>query len=330
MSSQHSSLRFSCLSDAVEWAEKNSHSRLLIQIPDGLIPEGRELIDFFRKKGLDAVLWAGGNFGACDTVDPAIAGCDALIHFGHAEMPNLKLNYPVYFCEMRDETSLIPGVEGILDRLDKNIGLISTVQHVHKLPEVQEFLKEREINAFIGKPSGRIKYPGQVLGCNFSTALMVRAKVSMYLYIGTGRFHPLGAAIVTGKKVLAMNPYTGEHEIIEKGERFLRIRYGLIAKAMEAENIAILVSTKPGQNRMAVAIELGKKAREKGKKADILVMDSFSPESLLGSGYDAYVSTACPRISLDDHMRYDKPILTVREFEVVLGIRKEWAMDCLI
>ncbi len=318
------------MSDAVGWAKENGYEKVLVQIPDGLIPVAGDVAGQFKDEGIDARVWMGGNFGACDTVDPELAGCDALVHIGHAEMPNLKPDYPVYFHELRDDTDLIPAVESVLSELDGDIGLLSTIQHVHKLVEVRDFLKDNGINALIGNPTGRVKYPGQVLGCNFSPALMVKTKVSMYLYIGTGRFHPLGAAMVTGKKVLALDPHTGRHEVIEQGERFLRIRYGLIAKAMDFEKAAILVSTKPGQERMAMAENLKRKAKELGKKADILVMDRISPQSLLGSGHDVYVSTACPRIALDDHMNYDRPILTVREFEVVLGTRKEWAMDCML
>ena len=315
---------------AVEWARENGYGSILIQVPDGLIPSVHEIAEQFESNGIASRIWMGGNFGACDTVDPKIAGCDALVHVGHAEMPNLTLDYPVYFHELRDDMEIIPAVEGILSELEPSIGLITTVQHAHKLNEVQEFLRKNGINALIGRPSGRIKYPGQVLGCNFSAALMVKSKVSMYLYIGTGRFHPLGAAVVTGKTVLALDPHTGGYEILERGERFLRVRYGLIAKAMDFERAAIIVSTKPGQNRMLIAEQLKEKAEEMGKKADMLVMDRISPQSLMGSGYDVYVSTACPRIALDDHMSYDRPILTVREFEILLGIRKEWAMDCMI
>ncbi len=318
------------LSDAVEWAKNNGYERVLVQIPDALIPRIKEILGIFRENEIEVRMWMGGNFGACDTVNPEIAGCDALIHIGHAEMPNIRLNYPVYFHELRDDVDLIPVVKKVISELEKDVGLLTTVQHVHKLREVQGFLKDEGINALVGNPTGRVKYPGQVLGCNFSPALMLRSKVSMYLYIGTGRFHPLGVAMVTGKKVLALDPHTGKHELIEQDDRFLRVRYGLIAKAMDAENFAILVSIKPGQERMNMALELKKKAEEKGKNADILVIDRISPDALFGSGYDAYVSTACPRIALDDYMNYDRPILTAMEFEIVLGIRKEWAMDCMM
>jgi len=38
---------------------------------------------------------------------------------------------------------------------------------------------------------------------------------------------------------------------------------------------------------------------------------------------DAYINTACPRIAMDDSARYSKPMLTLVEAEIVLGIR-EW------
>ena len=52
-------------------------------------------------------------------------------------------------------------------------------------------------------------------------------------------------------------------------------------------------------------------------------MDYFSTDSLLGfRNIDSYVSTACPRIAIDDYMQYKAPIITPIELEIVLGIRQ--------
>jgi 2-(3-amino-3-carboxypropyl)histidine synthase len=37
---------------------------------------------------------------------------------------------------------------------------------------------------------------------------------------------------------------------------------------------------------------------------------------------DAFVSTACPRLAIDDYLRFRKPMLTPIELEVALGARK--------
>ena len=74
---------------------------------------------------------------------------------------------------------------------------------------------------------------------------------------------------------------------------------------------------------MDKTIEMKKLLESKGKTADVIMMERFDPEYLLPFKADAYVSTACSRIAIDDYLRYDKPILTPIELEIVLGIR-DW------
>ncbi len=46
----------------------------------------------------------------------------------------------------------------------------------------------------------------------------------------------------------------------------------------------------------------------------------MTPESLLEfTTVDAYVNTACPRISMEATSKFSKPVLTVNEFKVVSG-----------
>jgi len=59
------------------------------------------------------------------------------------------------------------------------------------------------------------------------------------------------------------------------------------------------------------------------KKSLIIAMDNFSPVSLQGFGdIDCFVSTACPRIAIDDYLQYKTPIITPVELEIVFGKRK--------
>ena len=60
----------------------------------------------------------------------------------------------------------------------------------------------------MGPAGGRIKHPGQVLGCCYSTARELY--LDEYLFIGTGQFHPLGIALATGKRVVTADPITCE------------------------------------------------------------------------------------------------------------------------
>lgn len=82
-------------------------------------------------------------------------------------------------------------------------GLITTVQHSHKLKDAQKAIP----NSVIG---------GSVLGCDVSAAEKIKDKVDFFVYIGTGEFHPLGVALKTGKDVIIANPLTNEVSRISK------------------------------------------------------------------------------------------------------------------
>ncbi len=64
-----------------------------------------------------------------------------------------------------------------------------------------------------------------------------------------------------------------------------------------------------------------KEAVEKsGKTALLLAINEVTPETLLNfPSIDAYVNTACPRVSLEAPAKFSKPVLTVNEFMVVVG-----------
>ncbi|MDO9097443.1 MAG: diphthamide synthesis protein, partial [Candidatus Methanoperedens sp.] len=93
-------------------------------------------------------------------------------------------------------------------------------------------------------------------------------------------------------------------------------------RSMSAKVFGIIVSTKIGQNRIKLAQRLVEIANKHGVEAHIIMMDLVTPEQLLAFKVDAYVNTACPRITIDDAERVHVPILTPQEFEVVLGERK--------
>jgi 2-(3-amino-3-carboxypropyl)histidine synthase len=146
--------------------------------------------------------------------------------------------------------------------------------------------------------------------------------VEEYLFIGTGQFHPLGIALATGKRVVVADPVTGEVSEIDT-DPMLRRRFGVITRAGEAKRFAILVSKKPGQRRMALAEHLKGLGESMGLDMFLVYLDNIEPDRLLNLGAEAAVSTACPRVALDDAAKYRIPILTPPEFEVLVGAR-EW------
>ena len=59
------------------------------------------------------------------------------------------------------------------------------------------------------------------------------------------------------------------------------------------------------------------------------VIRAETDQALDAFNLDAWVSTACPRIAIDDHATFSKPVITPVELDVVLGARKweEYAFD---
>jgi len=75
------------LEEIVKYLEKEKAKRVLIQLPDGLKPLAKQIVDFLEKKFSDVefFIWGSTNFGACDLpIDAAkTLNIDVILHFGH-------------------------------------------------------------------------------------------------------------------------------------------------------------------------------------------------------------------------------------------------------
>lgn len=61
--------------------------RICIQLPDGLKPEAKHIVDELQKRtGAEIIIWAGSCYGACDLpVEVERLGVELLIQWGHAQ-----------------------------------------------------------------------------------------------------------------------------------------------------------------------------------------------------------------------------------------------------
>lgn len=306
--------------------KKNKFKTIALQFPEGLKEYATKVADEISKgSGCEVIISSKPCYGACDLADEEAAQlqCGALFHFGHSQVIS-KTKIPVFYIELRSETDPIPLISKNLDKLPEKVGLIATVQHVHALKEVKEFLEEKKFEVFIGKAKGRAKYDGQILGCNFSCAKSIAEKVDCFIYIGGGNFHPLGAALATRKKTLAFDVEMNEVRDMDFfKEKIQRQRFAKIARARDAKTFGVIICEKRGQRRKNLALKLKKEIENHGKKAYLLYLDDISPEALFSfRKLDALVNTACPRVTIDDAARYKQPMLTPAELEIALGERK--------
>jgi 2-(3-amino-3-carboxypropyl)histidine synthase len=307
------------LSRLVRELRERGARRVALQFPEGLKRRAPELALRLKEAGFEVIVSGDPCYGACDLPIPALALADVLVHVGHApidDRPGIiydlhPMDFPVEVLE-----KAIPSISG------NRIGLVTNTQHLHLLPSMTEFLKEHGIEAVIAGKPGRARYPGQVLGCSFSGAR--ETGCSEILYVGTGLFHPEGIQLATGARVIALDPFLGTATPVS-AERLKRRRFALIEKARGANRIGIIVSTKSGQQRLALARHLAGLS----VKAVLVAMCEVSPGELLNLGFDCYVNTACPRLAYDDQLRFPVPVLSPPEFEILCGVRawEDFAMD---
>lgn len=300
------------LEDLVVKIVEKGAKRVLVQLPEGLLARGPELHKILSRVGVDAFISLEPCYGACDLRDCEAErlGCGLLIHVGHSDF-GLKSRVPVLYYEWRIDWDPVPIIEKNLNMLPEKIGLVSSVNFLGSLAKAKKFLESRGKKCFIGKgPS----YPGQILGCNVEGALELEKSVECYLYVGSGKFHPLGLALKTEKPVFNLN---ADNNILEKFEieKFVRQREAAKALARDCKRFGILVSTKPGQANSEKALEIKKRLESEGKKATIFTMDCITPEKLEWLGMDCYVNTACPRIAMENRASFRKPIINLYELE---------------
>lgn len=299
--------------------------KLAVQVPAGLLRDAGTLVQELRAAtGAEVVLVARACFGACDFPTPdEVPGAQALVVLGHAPIPNVPLVLPTYFVEMRapatDPERLAEAVRAA--GLSGRIGVVGSVQHLELLDGLIDALGRRGLKASTATGDRRLAYRGQALGCNYTGAQSQSAEVDAFLFVGTGRFHPLGLALAVDRPVWSVDPLRGLVEGPIDRAGLLRARWLTVARARDARRFGILVSSFPGQNRTPTALALQRRAEAHGREAEILLFGRLDPRDLEGRAFEAYVNTACPRIALDDAELYPRPMLTVPEFLMVLGER---------
>jgi 2-(3-amino-3-carboxypropyl)histidine synthase len=315
----------------LEEIQKRKPQKVLLQFPEGLKPEAPRIAMILQKLGVLPIISADPCYGACDLplLEANQLNTELIIHFGHTEFIR-ETSPPTIYIEVKAKIPLKSLTKKALRYLKdyQRIGLATTVQHVQTLSTVKEILQKTGKIVFIGD-AGKLKYAGQVTGCNYSNVKSIQNNVDAFLFFGGGKFHALGIAFTTEKPVVSMDPYLNKIFFIEKEARkIIRQRWTSIQQSKEAKLFGIIIGLKPGQKNLARAITAKEKLEKHGKKAILLALREFTPEALMEfPTIDAFINTACPRLSLDDAIRFQKPVLSYSETLVLLG-EKDWGQLC--
>jgi 2-(3-amino-3-carboxypropyl)histidine synthase len=318
------------------WIKDNDFRTIALQAPEGLKRSAVKLVnDLEGKLNIIVIILADPCFGACDisTEKLTALNLDAIVHLGHAEIPNIiNPKIPIKYFELHssiDSKAILQKKANMLAiktefPTHSVIGLLGSVQYISQIQKIKNALEKEDFQIYIGTGDARLKHSGQVLGCNFSAARVIADTVDGFLFIGDGLFHPLGIALATNKKVLALNPLNNKvQDITNIRDRIMRQRIGAIAAIKEHTNFGILISTKIGQNRKDYALKIKEKLSKYNRTGTLLAMDNISPAQLDYLPFEAYINTACPRLTIDDNQQYKKTIITPVELDIMLGER-DW------
>lgn len=305
-------------------------ARVLLQLPDGMRPFAFQIAEYIRKATAAEVILSGDScYGACDVASRQAKelGADLIVHYGHACFVQ-NVEVPTLYVEARIPIDVDKLVEALMPHLSgwRRVGLTSTIQHTGQLNSVSEMLRERGVEALVGEGGGTTPECGQVLGCSYSAATRLPGEVDAHVFIGGGRFHPLGLALTTGKPVVIANPYSGSVSRLDDSElmQLAKKRMAFITAAKTAKTIGVLVSSKPGQRALAEAMILAEKLGDREIRAFLIYLDEVRADQLNNfTEPEAFIETACPRIAIDGVAGVERPILTAAEARVLLG-EKTW------
>lgn len=308
----------------IEGLRKVRPKKVLIQSPLGLRRVVYDVCKILRQQGIEVIISSKPCWGGCDlAISEAMdVSVDAILHIGHGRF--LKdVQIPVIYveCSFDDRKVICELVNKAVPMLrpDKRIGIGMTVQLLNFRELVKQILKENGFEVLYGQGHDRL-LPAQVIGCDYSLMKKVEMDVDKFFIMGS-IFHALGLALITEKRVVAADPETMTvKELSGMTRNVLAKRYANIEIFRRAKAVGVLLCTKPGQKREGLAMEILSLLRSSGKEAYVVIVDEIDERNLLDLPFDAYVNTACPRVSIDEQERFSRPILLPSEAMVALGL----------
>lgn len=296
------------LEDVLEKLKKLKARKVFIQFGEGLTLRIQDIAKKIKEIGIEPVICLEKTYGACDVRcnEAKLLGCDVIMHIGHEKfLPRTEI--PVVYWEYFIEADHVSILEKEFEKLKEfeRIGLITSIQFVKLIPAVKEYLEKRGKKVFAYRA---LHYPGQVLGCNLEAAKKIENKVDCFLCISAGEFYGNGVVLAVRKPVFNLDLEKKEIRSLEEFRRRIqKIIAWNRAQLKESKRIGILVSWKKGQFKLPPVLR--KKLEEEGKEVYILAMDEITPEKLEGLKLDMLINCGCPRIALDDQLKYNIPIL---------------------
>ena len=297
---------------------------VLVNAPGGLLRQTKELMEKMKSKyGVKGILSGDSCFGICDTVDDDVEKlqADLAFHIGHNAAVTEVGDY-TYLIDAVDDVEFREVVDTAMETLApfKRIGLATFSQHLHELKPVREQLEGKGFQVVVGRGNS-LMLEGQVFGCDFSTPFPIRDQVDAFAFLGESEFHAVGVALATGKPTFMLDPYMNEVTDMKAAAEERRKRSILaVYKALDARVFGVITGLKEGQKMVGRSRWISKRLEMNGRKVVELAMRDVTPERLAPHReIEAFVQTACPRISVDG-FTFDRPVLSIPQADALVAL----------
>jgi 2-(3-amino-3-carboxypropyl)histidine synthase len=307
-----------------EIIEEKKPKVVLVNAPGGLLGQTKELMERVKQKyGITSILSGDSCFGICDTVDDDVEKlqADLALHIGHNAAVTQVGDY-TYLVDAIDDVEFGEVVENAAKVLApyKRIGLATFSQHLHQLKPVKERLESKGFQVVVGE-GNNLMLEGQIFGCDFSTSFPVRDDVDAFAVLGESEFHAVGLALATGKPTFMLDPYMNEVTDMQQAaeERKKRAILGMY-RALDARVFGVVTGLKEGQKMLGRSRWISQRLEMNGRKVVQLAMRDITADRLAPHReIEAFIQTACPRISIDG-FTFDRPVLSIPQADALVAL----------
>jgi len=297
---------------------------IVVNAPGGLLGQTKALMERIREKyGVTCILAGDSCYGICDTADDDVPKlqADMALHIGHNAAVQQVGDFTFLIDAVDDVKfdSVVEKAAGLL-RGYRKLGLATFSQHMHELDSAKRILEREGYEVVMGRQNNLLM-ASQVFGCDFSTIFSTRDSVDAYCFLGESEFHAVGVALATGRPTFMLDPYLDEVVSMEKAAEERRKRAVLaVYKALDARVFGVVTGLKEGQKMLGRSRWISQRLEMHGRKAIQLAMREVTPERLAPHReIEAFVQTACPRISVDG-FAFDRPVLSIPQADALVAL----------
>ena len=323
------------IKELCQYLRIGGYKRILVQLPEG-VKQYASIItrEIESECKVEVIISGDPSWGACDIpiFEAKRIGINLIVHYGHYPYSYNPVHHDmgvdVLYIPMEYKGEITYEALDEVRRLlrEKNLNnplVVATAQHLREAKRIVDELKKMGINAKLPEAYGTL--PGLIIGCDYRVITQTPdASSDSVIVISSGLFHALGAALATNKPVLQIDPYLMKVTSLEEAKTsWLKKRYGVIYKALDATRWAIWIGALYGQARFDYAKYIANLIERRGGSYFIIYSRYVTQRELLSvdsQEIDVHVITSCPRIPIDDFTLIDfpKPVLTPGEAIMIL------------